>query len=114
MARTPTYGEPTTMFSKRVPESHKEAIESLVCDYLSKIKPAVKLSVTDKISKPVAKMAKAASKGKATLKRVEGQIPKMPASIFVFPCGCSVSEGLLRKPKNSPCKLTKLEHETIK
>lgn len=112
MARPQIYGEPMVMFNKRVPESHKEAIESLVCDYLNKIKPVVKLSVTDKMSKPVAKVA-------AKIKKIpvpKGQTTSLEnvPSVHIFACGCSVSEGLLRKPKNSPCKLTKLEHETLK
>lgn len=47
------YGEETVLYQKKVPESHKEAIDALIREYLKPLRKAYKMSYVDESNKRI-------------------------------------------------------------
>jgi len=86
MSRKLKYGEPTKTVGFKVPLSKEEAVKKLVKDYLN---PCDKNYTTD------GKEIKGVAFGVVYINEH---------------CGCIIENGLLKRAKNSKCKLTKSEH----
>lgn len=92
MSRKLKYGEPTKTVGFKVPLSKEKDVRKLVNDYLN---PIIKVSVDF-------------GNGNSVL-----MVESFETGMKMFgikDCGCIIENGLLKRGKNSKCKLTKSEH----